>query len=427
MSRAATIGIVAALVIAVAVVVPCVSDTDAEGSVTDKLTSSASEFWDGFMSIWDDTAMFFGDAWSELESAWGNVVSHVNDAWYDLTHKESKSVVTELNQGELSLSGSIVNDVMADVGNGQATLICNLDGTIQWYLKDTEGTYFVKNGDVYMERGYEVREGSTLTFTEPGRYQVLLYQDGEKISSGTLTIDGTVYKSFEWKQSLGKTYCYQITYDYMFSDYLSRAYDPSAVRHSTSSLPDSRFVTVSDITPLEEALRSEYLSVRGSNSSVTGQDYADYLLSFVQCCIEYPDQISKGSDGYYYLDKTNGIGELFLYGMGEYWAYPLETLHHGYGDCEDTSFLAAALFKAAGYTTGVLAIPGHMVAFVGLEEFVDRPLIYTGMTKTAMRLTATGEKIYYCETTTSSFYYAGYLSEENSKEVRNKGYVSLVD
>lgn len=353
----------------------------------------------------------------------------LKDIWDGITGTKANQNVSELTEGNLTISGDIANYVSIDTGAGHSTVTCSLGGDISWYLKDTEGTYYVKNGDVYTERDFERRDGPMLIFTEPGRYEIKLYRDGTQLSTGTLTLDGTICKEYEWKQQISWsiTYEYSIAYKYRFSDYLERADDPSAVRKSSPDLPTARFAVTSDVKSLEEALRAEYLRVHGTQSSMTGQDYANFLLSFVQCCIEYPDRISEGDDGIYRFNK-DGVGELFLYGVDEYWAYPLETIHHGYGDCEDTSFLAAALFKVAGYTSGVMELPDHMVACVGLSYFTwPSSLRYVGMTYTAMVLKSTQETLYFCETTTDEFYDAGFLNESNSAAVNETKKVSLVN
>lgn len=386
------------------------------------------------------TSPYTSDIEDELRHISDEIVSYGEDLWNSLNdlnkdddeeseNDDVKEIRTALDVGDIHITGTVANDVSAYTGLGYSAVTCTLEGDIIWCLKDTEDTYFVKNGDTYTVRGYEKYGSPTITFTEPGRYDLMLYQNGVCVSSGTLTIDGLVHKDFEWTQKINwfRSYSYGISYEYMFSDYLDRADDASAIRRSSTNLSPARFATVSDVVPLEKILRNEYLSVRGSDASVNGQDYADYLLSFVQCCFSYPDQIPKGAYGKYYYDETDGVGEMFLYGQNEYWAYPLETIHHESGDCEDTSFLAAALFKAAGFTSGVLEIPGHMVAFVGLSDFSEPFwLPFIGMTYTEMVLTETQERIYYCETTMDEFYNVGYLNAKNSAEVQKKTSVYLV-
>lgn len=44
----------------------------------------------------------------------------------------------------------------------------------------------------------------------------------------------------------------------------------------------------------------------------------------------------------------------------DYPRYPIETLVHRGGDCEDTSILLAAILQALGYAVGLLSIPEHL-------------------------------------------------------------------
>ena len=56
----------------------------------------------------------------------------------------------------------------------------------------------------------------------------------------------------------------------------------------------------------------------------------------------------------YELDITN-------YRMGEYWAYPTETLNHGDGDCEDMAFLISSLALHAGVDSDRVRMYGGFV------------------------------------------------------------------
>ncbi len=179
------------------------------------------------------------------------------------------------------------------------------------------------------------------------------------------------------------------------------------------------------ILDLEEKLSAEYLRVRGSSASQTGHGYADYLLSFVQCCIRYPDPVEKRGDHWYY-DADSGVGDVFLNGTKEYWAYPMETLYLGYGDCEDVSFLACALFSAAGYKSAVITLTSHMMAAVCLDSAAPDQFLGAYASGHAV-LKATGEKMYYCEATFSSAVPAGYYSRSVQEELSKITGMSVVD
>ncbi len=347
-----------------------------------------------------------------------------------LVYSDGDDGVSEVVRGDLTVRGSIASEgVEVDEYAGTATLTYTGSGSVEWRLKDTESSHYVEKDGVYELRGYDdiVSQGSALKVSDPGRYSVRMYIDGHLARSGTMVLDGNITKTFEWTQvvSLTKAYEYSVSCTYRFSDYLARADDPDAVRHTSDRLDDSRFAVKSDVESLQKALRSEYVSVRGTAAFTDGQDYADYLLSFVQCCIQYPDPISKGDDGKYRLDTEGGNGDLSLYGTTEYWAYPLETIHRESGDCEDTSFLAAALFSAAGFDAAVAAIPDHMVAAVALKDFSPR-LVSSKVTLTSKTLTSTGSNLFFCETTVSTFLPVGYLGNSSYEEVMKLDRVSMV-
>ncbi len=321
----------------------------------------------------------------------------------------------ELVRGDLTVKGSIAQEgVEADEYAGVATLTYELSGSdIEWRVLDLDDTAFVRDiGGGYSERGYTTASnGRTLTIDEPGRYSVRLYVDGDLDRSGTAVLDGPVDRTFSWKQTLasGSSHSYSVSVRYMYSDYLGYCQD-DVVRHQNED-SDARFVVIDDtIRMLESALEAEYREVRGSAAVIGGQDYADYLLSFVQCCISYPDPISS-ADGGYVLDTEEGSGDMFLHGEWERWSYPLETIHTGYGDCEDTAFLAASLFSAAGYGAAIATIPNHMVTAVVLADFTPHSAV-TGLELAEKRVTSTGENLFFCETTTDLAVPCGYVTKE---------------
>ncbi len=335
----------------------------------------------------------------------------------------------ERTVGDLTVTGSIARDgVDPDEYGGVATLTYTGGGSdIEWRIMDAEDTAFIRDfNGTYSERGYvTASNGRTLTIDEPGRYAVRMYVDGALARSGTAVLDGAVDRSFAWTQALpsGESYDYDVTFRYMFSDYLTYADDP-AVRYSNQQ-SDARFVLVDDtLEAMERALRAEYVEVRGSSAILGGQDYADYLLSFVQCCIAYPDMIAE-TGGSYVLDVDSGSGDMFLEGEVERWAYPLETLHKGYGDCEDTSFLAAALFSAAGYAAALAVLPDHMVAAVVLDDFTPVGSVHK-LELADKRVVSTGENIYFCETTFDSAVPCGYVTAGVHEQISSIDAVTMV-
>jgi hypothetical protein len=213
--------------------------------------------------------------------------------------------------------------------------------------------------------------------------------------SGTVSYVGSVTKEYKWLYK-GVSYSAQTTFGYdEYREYRDK--DPYG-RTVTNYSKVVSFVTYEDpsIKALAESLRDAY----GIGKDTTGQDFASFVLAFVQICFEYPPFTA-------YMD-----GDTFLYGVDDYFAYPLETIFYGLGDCEDTSILAAALFKALGYEAGVFVIPGHAVAGVGLDSY--SPGAYSKSYYEVLSQTVNGITYYACETTTSTPLGVGLVSSDGS-------------
>ncbi|MBN1683615.1 hypothetical protein JW865_08705 [Candidatus Bathyarchaeota archaeon] len=93
------------------------------------------------------------------------------------------------------------------------------------------------------------------------------------------------------------------------------------------------------------------------------------VISFIQSLQYTSDSISTGYD--------------------EYPRYPIETLVDYGGDCEDTSILAAALFKALGKEVVLLMLPNHLA--VGIAEVTSQGYYYQYNGKDYYYLETTGE------------------------------------
>ncbi|MDR2698698.1 MAG: hypothetical protein LBB30_03355 [Candidatus Methanoplasma sp.] len=216
------------------------------------------------------------------------------------------------------------------------------------------------------------------------------------VYSGTVSYVGTITKEYVWKYQ-GKEYSAQATFGY--EDY--RQYrDADPYGRSFSSFGYSRipsFVTydTGGVGTLADSLAEAY------GGDPAGQDFASFVLAFVQICFDYPPYTS-------FMDSDK-----YQYGQDEYFAYPLETIFYGMGDCEDTSILAAALFKALGYPAGVVVIPGHALAAVGLDSY--SPGNYRAASYEIISQTVGGITYYACETTCSSPQGIGLVSSYGDK------------
>ena len=231
--------------------------------------------------------------------------------------------------------------------------------TYSWALYDhdhiasTSTTFFIPYSGDTITKAEPVLY---LLSQKPGVYDVAVdcsTPSGQHTTySGTVTYYGIVSQTYNWTYD-GVDYSINLSFDY--KDYLDYKNMNANGRSVSDYSKVVSFIKYDDpaIKDLTASLRNAY----GTNKATTDQDYASFILAFVQWCFEYPPHTSiMGSDKY-------------QYGMEEYFAYPLETIFYGMGDCEDTSILAAALFKAAGFDAGVVVLPGHAVATVGLNVY----------------------------------------------------------
>jgi hypothetical protein len=107
----------------------------------------------------------------------------------------------------------------------------------------------------------------------------------------------------------------------------------------------SRFVEVNDtVKELDGKLRSLFLMYYRYNDI----GYADFVLSFVQCC--FPD-----------------VYDSYNYRISDYWALPVETLMNGCGDDEDRAILYCAILTDAGLDAKLLYLPESTIAAVQLD------------------------------------------------------------
>ena len=130
--------------------------------------------------------------------------------------------------------------------------------------------------------------------------------------------------------------------------------------HSRNIYGVWEYVVASDtVVSLSSRLWEEYKTRIIDRAEYADYDhpsyFADYVLAFVQTAAEYAYDSEK-------------------FGQDEYWQYPIETLYRGYGDCEDTSILASAIYSCLSKLDGakdrisgssVLLLPGH--AMVGVD------------------------------------------------------------
>lgn len=122
-----------------------------------------------------------------------------------------------------------------------------------------------------------------------------------------------------------------------------QTYEPAEMRRL---LP--RYVT--DGTTAEVEYIAAQLSRQAQQLQLGYIDFVQYVIAFVNGIVRYTS------------DEE-------LYSSSDYWAYPLETLDHERGDCEDSAILLAALLRALGIDVILIHIrqPGHLAVGVALR------------------------------------------------------------
>ena len=236
------------------------------------------------------------------------------------------------DDGSVRISDDVtVSGALAD---GTVT-VSDLGYGIEFYYNDFESgqwSYFWRihgdDGTVEEWNTYSPRLLLDKDDIRPGHYDFGVASTGSSAEGG-FTLYGTVEDTFEWRYG-GALHSVSVSYEY--SEYEDAS---DNIVFQTYGSPEA-----DTVSQLESSLRSEYLRVNGADAPVDGQDYADFILAFVQVCFAYE------------LDYD-------VYGYEEYWAFPIETLYLRCGDCEDTAILCAALYDAAGFDAGVFLVPGH--------------------------------------------------------------------
>ena len=287
-------------------------------------------------------------------------------------------------------------------------IIFNGVGACSWYIYSNDGMAYCISGSSIEKRGYDSLGTGSKIFVPSSVMHVGSYniraEAGGSIYEDTVVIDGEITTNYKWDYvGVGGTVttnAVHLTYNY--SDYYAFATDTHLSRNAYKNIADFAVVD-SVINRLVEALGSEYIRAYYPPDS---DWYINYLLAFVQKCFNYP---AWSSDP-----------DRYQYGQSDYFAYPLQTLFYGEGDCEDTSILAAALFESAGFQSAIALVYadgpygrviGHCVAGVNMVKTVSK--YNTELSDYSLSyITVNNIVIYPCETTTSYQLAAGYLQSK---------------
>lgn len=240
-----------------------------------------------------------------------------------------------------------------------------------------------------------------------GHYALSLFchnKNGTTTYNADITYTHDVPRTYDWKY-MGQSYHIDLTFDYVknFQTYNETEYPEKRIIKDFNKTTE--FVMISEpIANLGDSLINLYIAEFGDDVPLNDQNFASFILGFVQLEFEYET-------------------DLELYGQEEYFAYPTEVLYFGTGDCEDTSILCAALFEYCGYDTAVCIMPGHAVAGVALDNFKPTYNSRSGFEQLSM--TVDGKTYYACETTTSNVLSVGLVPAQGYNGHSYQYWISL--
>jgi outer membrane murein-binding lipoprotein Lpp len=121
----------------------------------------------------------------------------------------------------------------------------------------------------------------------------------------------------------------------------------------------------------------------GNKTRVPTEDYSLYVThpyddEYLSTIIAEFDDIAA-EEGYDENQKINLVvsfiqslpytSDDITTGFDEYPRYPIETLVHDGGDCEDTSILASALLDLMGFDVVLINLPGHVAIGVAVDAY----------------------------------------------------------
>ena len=333
-------------------------------------------------------------------------------------------IIIEGSPSETALikaTGDFANGTLSAEFNKEGYLIITLSDTaaanysiFNWTLTDLHHTAYTTSYGWYHKY-----VGTSLNKTEPvytwitpaaGEYEFSVvcadpYKTGSVTYSGKILYDDYLSKNYSWAYD---GHLYNMEINYKFTEYLeySNSAIPDKLRTGADPSKIIEFCVINDtLQKMADGLAQLYQKTYGATASLTDQNFAEFILAFVNICYEYPP--SNDPDTY-------------VYGQGEYWAYPMETIYHGMGDCEDTAILCASLFKASGYQSAVVLLPKHAIAAVALDEFTES-YINPSYHVSLFYQIIDGKTYYGCETTLDTNTFGiGYI---NSAYSYSGGYI----
>ena len=279
----------------------------------------------------------------------------------------------QTNDAELTVNGNEItvtlsDAIMAEYGTTDWTVTCD---TTAAFTTDT-----ANNKAAIVTNGFG-------TFTLKADCS-----KGIQVKSYEFTVSVQLHREYQWKFDGGK-FAFDISFDY--AEYYKQSHWGPANRsvgtrigfiHSYNESLSFVKVESSTLDNIAKYLEDLYSKAYGNCS--LNQNYANFILSFIQLNFQYA------------LDENQ-------YNASEYFAYPMETIFSGKGDCEDTSILADAIYMRAGFETAMVFLPQHAMAAVALDTYEEPTLSYGEI----LKKTIDSKTYYACETTVSEYQQVG--------------------
>lgn len=310
----------------------------------------------------------------------------------------------------------VLND--SDAANITYTLtyLGKVSGDCTWYLRTDDGVIYDIVDSTAQRKSYsEIDTGRIISVSDDilhtGSFDLKLVV-GSVTYTDLLILDGEVSISYQWTfigiGGVSKECSMDVQFNYI--EYYEYTINTSIGRSTSVKVADFAVVTPL-IDGMVSSLRAEYIEQYGSFDD---NWFVNYILTFVQMCYGYPPSSQP---------------DLYLFGEMDYFAYPIQVIFLGMGDCEDTSILAAAMFNSAGYEAAVgfvysqisntSSIIGHAVAAVNLTAIVTD--INTDLGNYVRYYKTIDETTFFsCETTTDIQLAAGFIEETYLETIASK-------
>ena len=145
-------------------------------------------------------------------------------------------------------------------------------------------------------------------------------------------------------------------------------YDDWGISRTTSVGADGFFALTS--TEFDPVLTRESL---GENMDIAWQLGEEFTR-------KYPDRNQRAEQIFYFVrERVVYVSDADQFGRGEFAqnadevAETIVNKGKALGDCEDSAILLAVIYKAAGYRTAMVLMPGHVATLVFLPEYRKAP------------------------------------------------------